>query len=239
MASDRQIAANRLNAQKSTGPKTEAGKQHSRRNTLRHGLTAETIFNVLEDPADYEAFETGIRGAYQPRTAVEHELISRLASLLWRLRRSTAIESGLLQIHAKVLRERRAHNRAQPQRGNGALGIFYTLIPTVGASKPESIEATQDQQAANPEPVSNGNPEAAEPVQSDLVRAFMRLVKIDNDVFERLGRYEMSLWRQTAQTIVLLSSLKQRIKRTHGRANYRLERTRPRPPPFLPPHFYR
>ena len=103
MASDRRIVANRLNAKKSTGPKTEDGKQRSRRNALRHGLTAETIVSVLEDPADYEAFEAEIGGDYQPRTAIEHELVVRLASLLWRLRRATAIESGLLQIQAEVL----------------------------------------------------------------------------------------------------------------------------------------
>jgi hypothetical protein len=43
MTSYRQVEANRRNALKSTGPRTEAGKQVSRRNALRHGLTAETV----------------------------------------------------------------------------------------------------------------------------------------------------------------------------------------------------
>ncbi len=47
MTSYRQIEANRRNALKSTGPKTEAGKQASRCNAVRHGLTAETVIGAL------------------------------------------------------------------------------------------------------------------------------------------------------------------------------------------------
>ncbi len=54
MTSARQIAANRRNAAKSTGPKSAKGKERSRRNALRHGLTAETVINALEDAEDYE-----------------------------------------------------------------------------------------------------------------------------------------------------------------------------------------
>jgi hypothetical protein len=60
MTSYRQIEANRRNAFKSTGPKTEAGKQASRCKPVRHGLTAETVINALEDADDYQAFEAGI-----------------------------------------------------------------------------------------------------------------------------------------------------------------------------------
>ena len=59
MATDKQIAANRLNAKNSTGPRTDAGKRRSRRNAIRHGLTAETIIGVLEDPAAYKAVTKG------------------------------------------------------------------------------------------------------------------------------------------------------------------------------------
>jgi hypothetical protein len=87
MTSFRQIEANRRNALRSTGPRTEEGKRQSRRNSLRRGLTAETVINGLEDSEDYEAFEAAVIADYDARTAVERELVLRLASLLWRLRR--------------------------------------------------------------------------------------------------------------------------------------------------------
>ncbi len=67
MASDKQIAANTRNAQKSTGPKTLAGKRKCRRNALRHGLTAETVIDVFENVDDYQSFEAAILAHYAPR----------------------------------------------------------------------------------------------------------------------------------------------------------------------------
>ena len=64
MTSIRQIEANRRNALKSTGPKTEEGKSQSRRNAVRHGLTAETVIGVLEDVDDYMAFEAAVVADY-------------------------------------------------------------------------------------------------------------------------------------------------------------------------------
>ena len=100
MTSLRQIAANRRNASKSTGPTTEEGKQRSRCNALRHGLTAETVIAALEDADDYTAFEGAIAADYDAQSAVERELVLRLAGLLWRLRRATSIETGLFDIQA-------------------------------------------------------------------------------------------------------------------------------------------
>ena len=107
MTSWRQFQANRLNALKSTGPRTEEGKRTSRRNALRHGLTAETVIDGLEDGEDYRGFEAAIIADYDAETAVERELVLRLASLLWRLRRIIAIETDLFQIQAEILRDRR------------------------------------------------------------------------------------------------------------------------------------
>jgi hypothetical protein len=102
MTSFRQIEANRRNAQLSTGPVTDEGKGRSRQNTIRHGLTAETVIDALEDAEDYAAFEMAVTADCDAQSAVERELVLRLASLLWRLRRATAIESGSGETFASI-----------------------------------------------------------------------------------------------------------------------------------------
>jgi hypothetical protein len=93
MSTLRQIEANRRNARHSTGPITAEGKLRSRRNAVRHGLTAETVIVALENAEDYKAFEAAITA----QSAVERELVLRLASLLWRIRRATTMETGLFE----------------------------------------------------------------------------------------------------------------------------------------------
>ena len=57
MTSLKQVEANRRNAENSTGLRSKTGKRRSSRNAIRHGLTAETVIEPLEDAGDYEAFE--------------------------------------------------------------------------------------------------------------------------------------------------------------------------------------
>jgi hypothetical protein len=90
----------------STGPKTDDGKQRSRRNALRHGLTAEAVIDGLEDAEGYRGFRAAVIADYDAQTAVERELALRLASLLWRMRRVISIETDLLRIRAEILRSR-------------------------------------------------------------------------------------------------------------------------------------
>ena len=121
MISFKQINANRRNARKSTGPTTEEGKQRSRCNAVRHGLTAETVVGALEDADDYKAFEAAIIADYDAQSAVERELVLRLASLLWRLRRATTMGTGLFEIQAKSSEWVRAGPPSSPGISRGCL----------------------------------------------------------------------------------------------------------------------
>src|SRR5438270_9116787 len=105
MTTFKQIEANRRNARRSTGPTSDEGKLRSRRNAVRHGLTAETVIGALEDGEDYKAFEAVVIADYDVQSAVERELVLRLASLLWRIRRATTMETGLFGIQATQLLE--------------------------------------------------------------------------------------------------------------------------------------
>jgi hypothetical protein len=71
------------------------------------GLAAETVIDVLENLEDHKRFEAVLLAEHDPRSTLEHELVVRLASLFWRLRRATMIETGLLQIQTDSWRERR------------------------------------------------------------------------------------------------------------------------------------
>jgi hypothetical protein len=104
MTSLKQIEANRRNALKSTGPTTAEGKERSRRNAFRHGLSAETVIEVPECSEDYEAFEAVVISDYNAETAVERQLVLRLASVLWRLRRATGMETAIFDSVTKDAR---------------------------------------------------------------------------------------------------------------------------------------
>ena len=124
MTSFKQIEANRQNARKSTGPITEEGKLQSRHNAVRHGLTAETVIGALEDAEDYKAFEAAIIADYDAQSAVERELVLRLASLLWRLRRATTIETGLFEIEAGHLSEEGRSQQVNPASREVVRALF-------------------------------------------------------------------------------------------------------------------
>ena len=95
MASELQIAANRLNAQSSSGPRTEEGKARSRMNAVKHGLTAQAGLLAHEDPGEFASLSEAVMAEFRPGSALEDELVERIASVLWRLRRVPAFEAGL------------------------------------------------------------------------------------------------------------------------------------------------
>src|SRR5260370_28506440 len=71
MESPAQIAANRANAQKSTGPRSVEGKSASRFNALKHGIDAASVVIPGEDPAEYEALAADYRRDFRPQSPSE------------------------------------------------------------------------------------------------------------------------------------------------------------------------
>jgi hypothetical protein len=110
MPTEAQMKANRENAKKSCGPRTEAGKQKSRFNALKHGMRARSIDLVLphEDPALLEAKVQEWMDDYQPANAIEAELVSRAARLSWVLDRAERHETALVsrRIRRAMIRSR-------------------------------------------------------------------------------------------------------------------------------------
>ncbi len=81
-AADR-AAINRANAQKSTGPRTEAGKQRSKMNAFRHGLTGQTVVLPTEDHSAYERHSQSFLCEYHPQDATETQLVQSLIDTSW------------------------------------------------------------------------------------------------------------------------------------------------------------
>jgi hypothetical protein len=96
MPSPTQLAANRRNAAKSTGPKTAEGKAAASRNALRHGLTARQIVCYGERESVYAAFHATMRENLAPADEVEEQLVERIILCSWRLRRIARAERGLI-----------------------------------------------------------------------------------------------------------------------------------------------
>ena len=85
----------------------------SRRRAWRDGLADQTVVTTLEHVRSYRAFERVLIGSVDPRSVIELAFIHRLASLLWRLRRASAIGTGLFELEGEALPARRQN----PSRG--------------------------------------------------------------------------------------------------------------------------
>lgn len=200
MTSFKQFEANRRNARMSTGPTSDEGKQRSRCNAVRHGLTAETVIGALEDAEDYKAFEAAIIADYDAQSAVERELVLRLASLLWRLRRATAIETGLFESQANQ------RGRLNRQVSSSSREVICTLF---GRDDSGNVDTS-------PKSHHGACGLGDVPVKttlhpgSELALCFLRLADMPNYAIDRLCRYEATIWRQTAQILFALDVLGRR-----------------------------
>jgi hypothetical protein len=211
MTSLRQIDSNRRNSQKSTGPKTDEGKTRASQNAKRHGLTAETVIRQLEDPDDYQPFELAVTADYEAETAVERELVLRLASLLWRLRRATSIETGLFQIQNEVMRERRRSRQTGPSSQDRAvMALFRRREPAAVVLSDDGPSVDRSDGNASQREASASPGSRVTDVRLDVARCYSQLADFDNDVFDRLSRYETALWRQVRQTLLTLERLRWR-----------------------------
>ncbi len=98
MTSERRIAANRRNAQRSTGPRSPEGREISSRNSQRHGVLSQRVTTDVEENELYERMLNGFMDEYGPRSETEILLVERLANLFWRERRLIQTERSQLSL---------------------------------------------------------------------------------------------------------------------------------------------
>jgi hypothetical protein len=154
----------------------------------------------LEDVDDYAAFEMAVTSDYDARTAVERELVLRLASLLWRLRRATAIESGLFKIQAQHLLQFRRQRHAHHERQTIIDDMYKFALTPEESERHEGNPTTcfDDDSPLNSDPAAQTD---------DLTRSFVRLSNLPTYPLDRLSRYEATLWRQACQIMFTLRYL--------------------------------
>ncbi len=107
MATERQIEANRRNAQKSTGPNTPEGRAAVRLNGIKHGLTAETLVLPGESQSEFHELLDSLESEHRPTTPTEELLVRQMAMASWRLRRLYHIEAAFFAYELDTQKELR------------------------------------------------------------------------------------------------------------------------------------
>ena len=191
---------------KLTGIDSQSKRRRSRRDAWRDGLADQTVVKTLEDVRSYRAFERTLIGSVDPRTVIELELVHRLASLLWRLRRANAIETGLFALQGETLP---AHWQ---DTSRGPRQLVTPPTRANGHSKvPRSNSGSPDRRASDQEPPSTSErpPLRTWSKSRALAQCFLALSNLDPTLLDRVGSYETRLWRQAAQTIWTLEAMRQ------------------------------
>jgi hypothetical protein len=161
MPTEAQINANRLNAQKSTGPKSREGKAASSLNALKSGIDAWSHIIPGEDPADLEALTVQFLLHYRPTGPTELSLVDTLISTEWIQRRLRRIEAQLWNYQVECLDKNLAdaesidasiqHNSPLGHAFHAALDPFSRLHRRIDATNRmflRTLKALQDLQSA-------------------------------------------------------------------------------------------
>jgi hypothetical protein len=207
MTSDKQIQANRRNAQRSTGPKTPQGKAAVRMNARTHGLRSQEVLLPTENEAAFTELSAHLRAELQPVGENESLLVDRIIAAHWRLRRLGRVEAGIFtwELYGE-LRE-----RAQEEAQN----YEWSVLDAVGL--PEITDEQKHEEALSKAQEMKAKQDAE---TATLGRTFIRDADQAN-AFSKLSRYETTIERSLYKALHELQRL-QAARRTEGEV----------PPPF-------
>jgi hypothetical protein len=193
MRIDKRQVANRVNALRSTGPKTEEGVLACKYNALRHGLRALQTLVPGENPDEWAAHREAVVADLRPSGAVEHALAEGVAVKLWRLGRVVRHEADLIanaQDRDEILcAHEKAHRRVGAYRGLGR-----TDIPTredvanakAAVAKAEDALARRDEVLRLVEALAAMKDCDTFPSWNPLYEDLQKVLDFDNDDLDRL-----------------------------------------------------
>ncbi|MBV8772194.1 MAG: hypothetical protein JO166_07680 [Deltaproteobacteria bacterium] len=191
MSNDRQIAANRRNAQRSTGPRSAAGKARVSMNPLKHGLTAREVVLPNESPEEFDSFRSGLLAEIAPVGNLEGALAEEIVIYLWRRRRVAIFEAAL---YRRGLQELIVEKAAEVCRGYET-EIQLNALLKVSAS---DHEAYQDAEKSL---------ESARAVLDEPSFNLTRILERSAGTFSNLWRHEVLLSRALNRTLHELQRL--------------------------------
>ena len=150
MSSAAQIAANRENSQHCTGPKTEAGKQISKMNALKAGLTSSQVVLPHEDRAAFEDLKAGLVAEHQPVGEMEHLFVSQLAETWWRCLRARRVETEYLSqlVSADPAKGDAAIAKAVTAEKNNTFSKMQRYVNAAERAFKSALKQLQDTQRA-------------------------------------------------------------------------------------------
>lgn len=201
MTNDEQTAANRLNSQHSTGPRSDEGKAVVSTNAVRHGLLAKATVLPDEEQADFDAMRAEMLEDLAPFGMLETALVDRLCTLVWRLRRVGTMESAAIA-REQARRLCRAWDRQiemieQAEREGRALFQFEEYADRIArASKAVDYKTVRQLATAARYAVGDrfdGVGGAVNAAYSDML--------VDSRVLDNLSRYEVTLHREFDATL--------------------------------------
>jgi hypothetical protein len=151
-------------------------------------------------------FERTLIGSVDPRTMIELALVHRLASLFWRLRRASAIETGLFEIQGELVLAR----RQDPSSGLSQAGALPTATGANGHSKGHGSNGRDDRPISDQDSLSTTMRAAPGRWSKSrtIAQCFLRLSNLDPTLLDRASSYEERLWRQAVQTIWTLDAMR-------------------------------
>lgn len=225
MPSQRQLEANKANARRSTGPRTSNGKTRSRMNAVKHGLTAKYIVIGNEAPDDFDALRRDLLRDLQASTRLEHELVDRLAGLLWRLRRIPILEAALVKACQSEVRdetearqerdygerlEREARHRYATKYGNGSYDIQKAIIDGSYDARMEALRQEVLAEWKGDDSMISGQHDDEPSTEPDGATTLLMLVRdLENaDGLGKLNRYETTLMNAFTRTLQQLHVLR-------------------------------
>jgi len=216
--------ANRINAQRSSGPKTELGKSRSKMNALKHGFSAKKVVIGDEDPREFDALRAMLECDFQPETALERELVDQLAGSLWRLRRVPAIEAAIVKareekaysrVYSKVQRNTMSHIENEARRrcyesfsndgeqiqramGNGTYDARFAQFGS------QVLEEEDKKRNLDSSILKQADEQYQESRESEL----LLLIRDDDGMIEKLSRYQASLMNAANRAVQQLRLIK-------------------------------